>query len=149
MKLLLLGVALGFVLSYAAPVRSADWLLLPATSFHAGARADGSAYNERNPGLGFEREFADTAVYAVTYRNSFDRQTVAVGGSWTPLRWGACRAGLTAALASGYPSPVLVVPTAGCRVGGYGLDAVFAPKVSNKTTAFVGIQFRVSLEAQQ
>lgn len=60
-------------------------------------------WNQANLGLGLRAGLSPAwGVQAGYYRNSYDRDTVYAVGEYTPLAWGAMRAGAFAGLATGY-----------------------------------------------
>jgi hypothetical protein len=98
------------------------------------------SYNERNYGIGVQRQVADDwSVSAGVYRNSLDRTTVYVGGTWTPIAFGSFRAGVFGGLATGYD--YAVVPFGGpmleARIGRVMAQAVVIPPVGEKAPSTV------------
>ena len=80
--------------------RAADWLASTVASYH---RNREPRYNERNWGLGFERDFAqDTRLIGGAHRNSHYRTSV-YAGAYTPIRWGShVRIGALGGVVNGY-----------------------------------------------
>ncbi|MDQ8023998.1 MAG: hypothetical protein REI94_19325 [Moraxellaceae bacterium] len=128
---------IAFALSAIAPPLAALELSIPVGSYHFDRSRD---WQEQNYGLGVEHE----SWVAGYYRNSYDKDTVYAGYAWRPLQWGWMRAGITALLASGYDSPVLVVPTISVDSKWLGADFLMAPTLG-KASGFVGMQLRVPL----
>lgn len=126
------------------PARADTWLTLPGISYHADRSRD---WNETNPGVGIERSLSDTtSATAGQYLNSYDRTTFYAGGIWRPLQTRYVRAGLFAALATGYPSPILVAPTLNIGTPDVSVDLIGAPSVGKGTTAFVALQLRIRIQ---
>lgn len=61
-------------------------------------------FNERNPGVIVE---IDRRLITGVYNNSFERTTTLVGRRWELARFGAVEVSTFAALATGYPAPVI------------------------------------------
>lgn len=132
----------GIVLS--TPARADTWLTLPGVSYHADRSRD---WNETNSGVGIERSLSDTtSATAGQYLNSYNRTTFYAGGIWRPLQTRYVRAGLFAALATGYPSPILVAPTLNIGTPDVSVDLIGAPSVGKGTTAFVALQLRIRIQ---
>lgn len=98
-------------------------------------------WNESNTGIGLV--YKDyTAGY---YKNSYYKDTFYVGYRWRPLSWGEhVKAGLTVALATGYDSPLLVIPTLSIESKVVSTDFIFAPTLG-KASGFVGMQLRFTI----
>lgn len=122
-----------------------DWLTVSGLSHHF--QPDRRDWREVNPGAGLEREFTGTPWVASAgyFRNSYDRHTVYVGGRWMPLAAGAFRFGAFGLLASGYPSPVLVLPAVSAQVGRVGANLVALPNLPGYS-GYLGLQFRFALD---
>jgi len=122
-----------------------DWLTLSGLSHHF--QPDRRDWREVNPGAGLEREFTGTPWVASAgyFRNSYDRHTVYVGGRWMPLAAGPFRFGAFGLLATGYPSPVLVLPAVSAQVGRVGANLVALPNLPGYS-GYLGLQFRFALD---
>lgn len=122
-----------------------DWLTLSGISHHF--QPDRRDWRETNPGFGFEREFKDTPWVASAgyFRNSYDRNTLYVGGRWMPLEAGPFRFGAFGLLASGYPSPILVLPAASLTIGRVGANLVALPNLPGYS-GYLGLQIRIAIE---
>lgn len=122
-----------------------DWLTVSGLSHHF--QPDRRDWREVNPGAGLEREFTGTPWVASAgyFRNSYDRHTVYVGGRWMPLAAGPFRFGAFGLLATGYPSPVLVLPAVSAQVGRVGANLVALPNLPGYS-GYLGLQFRFALD---
>lgn len=130
------------------PARADTWLTLPGISYHADRSRE---WNETNPGVGIERSLSGnmsdtTSATAGQYLNSYNRTTFYAGGIWRPLQTRYVRAGLFAALATGYPSPIVVAPTLNIGTPDVSVDIIGAPSVGKGTTAFVALQLRIRIQ---
>lgn len=128
---------IALVLLVAALPLAALELSVPVGSYHFDRSRD---WQEQNYGIGVEYR----SWVAGYYRNSYDKDTVYAGYVWRPLQWGWLRAGLTTLLASGYDSPVLVVPTVSVDGKWLAADFLMAPTLG-KASGFVGMQLRIPL----
>jgi len=122
-----------------------DWLVVSGLSHHF--QPDRRDWREANPGAGFEREFSGTPWVAAGgyFRNSYDRNTFYAGGRWMPLEAGRFRFGAFGLIASGYPSPVLVLPAVSAQVGRLGANLVALPNLPGYS-GYLGLQFRFALD---
>ena len=127
----------------AAPHR--DWLTLSGASHHF--QPDRRDWREVNPGIGMEREFTGTPWVASAgyFRNSYDRNTFYLGGRWMPLEAGPFRFGAFGLLATGYPSPILVLPAASTQIGRVGANLVALPTLPGYS-GYVGRQVRIAVD---
>jgi hypothetical protein len=75
------------------------------------------------------------------FRNSYDRNTFYAGARWMPLRSGPFRLGAFGLLASGYPSPILVLPAVSSQVGRVGANLVAIPNLPGYS-GYLGLQLR-------
>ena len=127
----------------AAPHR--DWLTLSGASHHF--QPDRRDWREANPGVGMEREFTGTPwVASAGYlRNSHDRNTFYVGGRWMPIAAGPFRFGAFGLLATGYPSPILVLPAASAQIGRVGANLVALPNLPGYS-GYLGLQLRIAMD---
>ncbi|MCB1956741.1 MAG: hypothetical protein KDG55_13755 [Rhodocyclaceae bacterium] len=128
------------------PATAADWLVLSGLSHHFQERRD---WREVNPGLGFERDVAEGpygpwTISAGFLKNSYDKRSVYLGGRWTPLALGPARLGFFGLLATGYPSPVLVLPTLVIEGHGVGANLLAVPNLPGYS-GYIGVQFRFAL----
>ncbi len=122
-----------------------DWLTLSGVSHHF--QPDRRDWREVNPGVGMEREFTGTPWVASAgyFRNSYDSNTVYLGGRWMPLEAGPFRFGVFGLLASGYPSPILVLPAASAQIGRVGANLVALPNLPGYS-GYVGLQVRIAVD---
>ena len=122
-----------------------DWLSVSGASHHF--QPHRRAWREFNPGVGFERSFNGTPWVASAgyFRNSYDRDTWYLGGRWMPLAAGPFRFGAFGLLASGYPSPVLVLPAVSVEAGRVGANLVALPNLPGYS-GYLGLQVRVALD---
>ena len=120
-----------------------EWLVGSGFSLHA---KNPDRYNKRNLGLGYEKKIdRNWSVFAGGYQNSLYRDTLYVGGSYTPyntsvsgLKLGVGVAGM---IATGYSEKYPLMPYASlfAKAEGekYGLNVYWIP------TIVVGIQFKM------
>ncbi len=122
-----------------------DWLTISGVSHHF--QPDRRDWREVNPGLGMEREFTGTPWVASAgyFRNSYDRNTFYLGGRWMPLEAGPFRFGAFGLLATGYPSPILVLPAASAQIGRVGANLVALPNLPGYS-GYVGLQLRIAVD---
>ena len=122
-----------------------DWLTLAGLSHHF--QPDRRDWRQVNPGAGLEREFTGTpwTASAGYFRNSYDRDTFYVGGRWMPLAAGPFRFGAFGLLATGYPSPVLVVPAVSAQIGRVGANLIALPNLPGYS-GYLGLQLRFALD---
>lgn len=122
-----------------------DWLTLSGVSHHF--QPDRRDWREVNPGFGVERELTGTPWVASAgyFRNSYDKNTFYVGGRWMPLEAGPFRFGAFGLLASGYPSPILVLPAASVSIGRVGANLVALPNLPGYS-GYLGLQIRIAIE---
>lgn len=76
---------------------SQTWVSIPFASKHLNG-----TYNERNPGIGIEHKLGNINLYAITYDNSFNRQTTSFGVIYRALSIGNIKADLLIGPAQGY-----------------------------------------------
>jgi len=93
---LAVGILLGGSCTYAV---AQDYAVATLASYHFDRT---KSYNERNLGLGLERQKGDWSLGVGFYDNSIDKTTVYALGGWTPLRLFGTRVGLAAGPATGY-----------------------------------------------
>ncbi|MCB1894621.1 MAG: hypothetical protein H6945_16810 [Zoogloeaceae bacterium] len=129
------------------PAAASDWLVISGLSHHFQQRRD---WREVNPGLGFERDHRDGRYGPWTFsagylRNSYDRPSLYVGGRWTPLALGPLRVGAFGLLASGYPSPVLLLPAITAEGRRFGINLLAVPNLPGYS-GYVGAQVRIALD---
>ncbi|MCB1889686.1 MAG: hypothetical protein KDH20_18915 [Rhodocyclaceae bacterium] len=139
-----LAAVLGLTLT--APAFGADWLVLSGLSHHFQDRRD---WREVNPGAGFERDIDEGPYGPWTFsagylKNSYDKHSVYLGGRWTPLALGPVRFGAFGLLASGYPSPVLVLPTMVIENRHVGANLLAVPNLPGYS-GYIGIQVRFAI----
>ena len=122
-----------------------DWLTLSGLSHHF--QPDRRDWREVNPGAGLEREFTGTpwTASAGYFRNSYDRNTLYIGGRWMPLAAGPFRFGAFGLLATGYPSPVLVLPAVSAQIGRVGANLIALPNLPGYS-GYLGLQLRFALD---
>ena len=122
-----------------------DWLTLAGLSHHF--QPDRRDWRQVNPGAGLEREFTGTpwTASAGYFRNSYDRNTFYIGGRWMPLSAGPFRFGAFGLLATGYPSPVLVLPVVSAQIGRVGANLVVLPNLPGYS-GYLGLQLRFALD---
>ena len=122
-----------------------DWLTLSGLSHHF--QPDRRDWREVNPGAGLEREFTGTpwTASAGYFRNSYDRNTFYLGGRWMPLAAGPFRFGAFGLLATGYPSPVLVLPAVSAQIGRVGANLIALPNLPGYS-GYLGLQLRFALD---
>ena len=122
-----------------------DWLTLAGLSHHF--QPDRRDWREVNPGAGLEREFTGTpwTASAGYFRNSYDRNTFYLGGRWMPLAAGPFRFGAFGLLATGYPSPVLVLPVVSAQIGRVGANLIALPNLPGYS-GYLGLQLRFALD---
>ena len=128
------------------PATAADWLTLSGLSYHFQKRQH---WRQVNPGAGFERDMADQgygpwAVSAGYLRNSYDKHSIYAGVRWTPLSAGPFRFGLYGLAASGYPSPVLLLPVVTLEGRGVGANLIAVPNLPGYS-GYLGLQLRFAL----
>ena len=121
------------------------WLVLSGISHHF--QPDRRDWRESNPGAGIEKEFTGTPWVATAgyFRNSYDRNTFYAGARWMPLALGPVRLGAFGLVASGYPSPVLVLPAASIQVGRVGANLVALPNLPGYS-GYLGLQVRFAVD---
>lgn len=132
-------------LSLAPAARAADWLVLSGASHHF--QQDRRDWRQDNPGIGFERDSVAHPGLAWTggyFRNSYDRHTVYAGARWMPYRFGPLQLGGYALLASGYPSPVLLLPGFALEGERIALNVVALPNLPGYS-GYLGLQVRLRL----
>lgn len=110
-------------------------LTVATVSYHGDRSGD---WNEKNPGLGVEHN----DWLAGYYRNSYDKDTFYAGYAWRPLQVGYVKAGVIVAAATGYPSPVVALPSVVIEGPKGGVEIIGAPAVGKGTTWFVGLNLR-------
>ena len=122
-----------------------DWLTLAGLSHHF--QPDRRDWREVNPGAGLEREFTGTpwTASAGYFRNSYDRNTFYLGGRWMPLASGPFRFGAFGLVATGYPSPVLVLPAVSAQIGRVGANLIALPNLPGYS-GYLGLQLRFALD---
>lgn len=122
-----------------------DWLVVSGASHHF--QPDRRDWREVNPGIGAEREFTGTAWVASAgyFRNSYDRNTFYLGGRWMPLEAGPFRLGAFGLLATGYPSPILVLPAVSTQIGRIGANLVALPNLPGYS-GYLGLQVRIAVD---
>ena len=122
-----------------------DWLTLSGLSHHF--QPDRRDWREVNPGAGLEREFTGTpwTASAGYFRNSYDRNTFYLGGRWMPLAAGPFRFGAFGLVATGYPSPVLVLPAVSAQIGRVGANLIALPNLPGYS-GYLGLQLRFALD---
>ena len=128
------------------PAQAADWLVVSGLSHHF--QPDRRDWREVNPGLGLERdsdEYPGLSWTAGYFRNSYDRHTVYAGARWMPWQLGPVHVGGYALAASGYPSPVLVLPGLSVEGGRVGLNLVMLPNLP-RYSGYFGAQLRFRLD---
>ena len=133
-------------MSHTPPVQAADWLVISGLSHHF--QPDRRDWREVNPGLGLERESEEYTGLSWTagyFRNSYDRHTVYAGARWMPWRLGPVQYGGYALAASGYPSPVLLLPGLSVEGKGVGLNLVVLPNLPGYS-GYLGAQLRFRLD---
>ena len=131
-----------------APVSSAfahDWLVISGAAYHF-ERRDELLGN--NPGIGWERPDDEIpVVYAAGYyKNSYDKDTFYAGGQWMPFSWGTpegfnAQLGAFGGLASGYWTPVVVIPMLKLAYQRVGINIVALPTVGDYA-GYVAAQLR-------
>lgn len=121
------------------------WLVLSGVSHHF--QPERRDWRETNPGAGIEKEFSGTPWVATAgyFRNSYDRDTFYAGARWMPFALGPVRLGVFGLLASGYPSPVLVLPAASIQVGRVGANLVAIPNLPGYS-GYLGLQVRFAID---
>ncbi len=121
------------------------WLVLSGISHHF--QPDRRDWRENNPGAGIEKEFTGTPWVATAgyFRNSYDRNTFYAGARWMPLSIGPVRLGAFGLIASGYPSPVLVLPAASIQAGRVGANLVALPNLPGYS-GYLGLQVRFAVD---
>ena len=122
-----------------------DWLTLAGLSHHF--QPDRRDWREVNPGAGLEREFTGTpwTASAGYFRNSYNRNTFYAGGRWMPLEAGPFRFGAFGLLASGYPSPILILPAISAQFGRVGANLIVLPNLPGYS-GYLGLQLRFGLD---
>ena len=143
-RALLVGATLAASASLAG---AADWLVLSGFSHHFQERRN---WREFNPGVGFERDMASGPYGPWTFsagylKNSYDRHSVYLGGRWTPLELGPARLGVFGLLATGYPSPVLILPTLTIEGRRFGANFLAVPNLPGYS-GYIGVQFRIAID---
>lgn len=131
----------------------AQELVLHGISAHgSNHRPDlGTRYNERNVGIGMRVQLGPAFdAQAGAYRNSYDRTSAYIVGTWLPLNLGSLHAGAFAGVTNHYPMrDGRVVPVGGLsmRVQGETYSATLraVPAVAGKTTGVIAIEFGVRL----
>jgi hypothetical protein len=122
-----------------------DWLTFSGASHHF--QPDRRDWRELNPGAGLEREFTGTPWVASAgyFRNSYDRNTFYLGGRWMPLEAGPFRFGAFGLLATGYPSPILILPAVSAQFGRVGANLIALPNLPGYS-GYLGLQIRVAID---
>ncbi len=130
----------------AMPADAADWLAVSGFSWHFQERRH---WRQINPGLGVERDMDESgygpwALTAGYLRNSYDKHSVYGGVRWTPLAAGPFRFGLYGLAASGYPSPILVLPVITVEGRNIGANLIAVPNLPGYS-GYLGLQLRFAL----
>lgn len=121
------------------------WLVVSGVSHHF--QPERRDWRESNPGVGIEKEFTGTPWVATAgyFRNSYDRNTFYAGARWMPLTLGPVRLGAFGLVASGYPSPVLLLPAASIQAGRFGANLVAIPNLPGYS-GYLGLQVRFAVD---
>ena len=124
---------------------ASDWLTLSGASYHF--QQDRRDWRQFNPGIGWERDatYPDLTWSAGYFQNSYNKPCFYAGGRWMPLEVGPVKIGLFGLAATGYPSPVLVLPALNWDIGKVGLNVVAVPNLPGYS-GYVGAQLRVKLD---
>lgn len=122
-----------------------DWITVSGVSWHF--QQDRRDWRQVNPGAGLEREYRGTPWVATAgyFRNSYDRDTFYAGVRWMPWEAGPFRFGAFGLLATGYPSPVLVLPAVSLQGKQVGANLVAVPNLPGYS-GYVGLQLRFALD---
>lgn len=99
-----------------------DWLTLSGVSHHF--QPERRDWRESNPGIGLEREFTGTPWVASA---------------------GYFRFGAFGLLATGYPSPILILPAVSAQVGRVGANLIALPNLPGYS-GYLGLQIRLALD---
>lgn len=108
-------------------------------------------WNEVNQGVGYEKasQFKDVSWIVGGYRNSYDKNSLYAGASWTPIKIFGAKLGLMGAVISGYEYPVAVMPVLVIDGERFGLQVNAVPKISTGSekdgTGFVGASLRIRI----
>lgn len=127
------------------PAQAADWLVLSGLSHHF--QPERRNWREVNPGLGLERDseaYTGLSWTAGYFRNSYDKHTLYAGARWMPWQLGPVHFGGYALAASGYPSPVLLLPGLSVETQGVGLNLVMLPNLPGYS-GYIGAQLRLRM----
>lgn len=122
------------------------WLTtIPYVKHAADTRIDGRAWNSRPNGLGLSYAGGDFEADVSEFRNSYGRQSWALGGSWRALHSTYVDAGGFSAIASGYAKPVIGGLYVQAQYGDAAIRALLLPKAGRDTSAAVALQLRFRL----
>ena len=94
--------------------------------------------------LNSESGYGPWALTAGYLRNSYDKHSVYGGVRWTPLAAGPFRFGLYGLAASGYPSPILVLPVITVEGRNIGANLIAVPNLPGYS-GYLGLQLRFAL----
>ena len=124
---------------------ASDWLTVSGASYHF--QQDRRDWRQFNPGIGWERDaiYPDLTWSAGYFQNSYNKPCFYAGGRWMPLEVGPVKIGLFGLAATGYPSPVLLLPAFNWDIGKIGLNVVAVPNLPGYS-GYVGAQLRVKLD---
>lgn len=127
------------------PAVAEQWLVISGASYHF--RQNERDWRQFNPGIGYERATSYDGLYCVGgyFKNSYDRHALYAGVRWMPYEWAGIKFGGYALAATGYPSPVLVLPGFSIEGKDVGLNVVALPNIGNYS-GYVGMQVRVRLD---
>ena len=118
-------------------------VVLSGASYHF--RQDERNWRQVNPGIGIEQTTRIDGLYRVAgyFRNSYDRHTAYAGARWMPWQLGPVSFGGYLLAATGYPSPVLVLPGLSVAVTKrFGVNLVVTPNLG-AYSGYVGVQVSV------
>lgn len=114
--------------------------------------------NEDNLGLGLDIDTSEDTTFSIgLYRNSYDRSTIYVGGSWTPYMFfdDTLKAGVFGAVATGYSEVnhgKKFIPLAGIKLAlqpqksDFGLNFSFIVSDLHPFKTVLGLQVTYALE---
>lgn len=128
-----------FAVSGRAPADT--WLVGTVASYHTNRDIE---RNERNWGLGLERDFAENWRYTVGgYRNSYWRNSYYAGAQWLPWRFGSIRIGAMAGGVTGYTNSVdpMILPTIAIEGKQFGVNLGVMPHVK-RGVGVLGLQLK-------
>ena len=111
--------------------------------FNAPQGKNAPQFNDLNPGIGLYWMGKDFGVDALTYRNSYGRNSFALTGSYEPIQFKYLQAGVFAGVASGYEHPYIGGAYAQVKYEKAALRFIVVPKVGETRNAATSVTAQV------